>query len=180
MVGASINHNRIVGNVYFNLRVAFKEKDYTLFATNLRLWVPLRNAYTYPDIMVIAGTPLRHNERNDTVTNPFMLVEVLSESTSTYDRGEKFIGYRTIPTLRDYLLIDQSRCLVEQFSRVEHSKWLLIEYSDMEQVMILSFEPVQLALHDIYKGVEWPAAPEQHPTNTAQNASEQSEDRTIT
>lgn len=170
MVGASINHNRIVGNVFFNLRVALKKKEYTLFATDLRLWVPLSNAYTYPDIMVIAGSPMRHNERNDTVTNPVMLVEVLSESTSTYDRGKKFIGYRTIPILRDYVLIDQSRCLVEQFSRIEANKWLLTEYTDRNQVITLSFESVRLALSDIYEEIEWPATSEQLP------ASEQGED----
>ncbi len=156
MAGASINHNRIVGNIYFRLRVALKGKDYALFTTDLRLWVPARNAYTYPDVLVIAGPPQCHNERSDTVTNPILLIEVLSEATSRYDRGEKFVGYRTIPTLRDYLLIDQAQCLVEQFARVETTKWLFTEYHAMEQVVECSFEGLQLPLRDIYEQVTFP------------------------
>jgi Uma2 family endonuclease len=159
MAGASINHNYIVGNLYFLLRVALQEQDYILFTTDMRLWVPSRNAYTYPDVMVIAGEPLCYQERSDTITNPVMIVEVLSDSTSQYDRGEKFVGFRTIPTLCDYLLIDQSHCLVEQFSRVGEHKWLLTEYHEMEQVVELSFEPsLRLALRDLYERVVFPPA----------------------
>jgi Uma2 family endonuclease len=166
MAGASINHNRIVRNIVVALSIAFKAAAYEVFSTDLRLWVPARNTYTYPDVLVVAGPPLHHDERSDTVTNPVMLLEVLSDTTSHYDRGEKFVGYRTLPSLRDYLLVDQSRCLVEQFARVEQNKWLLTEYHEMEQVVELSFEPIRLALRDIYERVEFPLPPE-HPPETA-------------
>ncbi len=156
VAGASINHNHIVGNLYFLLRLALKGMDFIPFTTDLRLWVPARNAYTYPDVLVIAGEPQPHQDRDDTLTNPIMLIEVLSDSTSGYDRGEKFIGYRTIPTLRDYLLVNQSECLVEHFTRFEEDKWLLTEYRQMEAVVAPSFAPIQLALHDIYEHVEFP------------------------
>jgi Uma2 family endonuclease len=169
MAGASINHNYIVGNLYFLLRVALKGKDYIPFATDLRLWVPARNTYTYPDVLVVAGPPLHHDERSDTITNPVMLLEVLSDTTSHYDRGEKFVGYRTLPTLRDYLLVDQSRCLVEQFARVEQNKWLLTEYHEMEQVVELSFEPICLALRDIYERVAFPPPPEHPPESVSES-----------
>jgi Uma2 family endonuclease len=156
VAGASINHNHIVGNLYFLLRLALKGMDFIPFTTDLRLWVPARNAYTYPDVLVIAGEPQHHQDRDDTLTNPIMLIEVLSDSTSGYDRGEKFIGYRTIPTLRDYLLVNQSECLVEHFTRFEEHKWLLTEYRQMDAVVAPSFAPIQLALHDIYEHVEFP------------------------
>lgn len=157
MAGASINHNRIVRNIVVTLSGAFKGFDYEVFANDMRLWVPSRNAYTYPDVMVVAGAPHCAHKRNDTITNPIMIVEVLSESTRHYDRGEKFIGVRTIPSLHDYLLVDQSCCLVEQCTRVGEHKWLLTEYHEMEQGVELSFEPsVRLALHDMYERVVFP------------------------
>jgi len=176
MAGASINHNYIVGNLYFLLRVALKEKEYIPFTTDIRLWIPSRNAYTYPDVLVVAGVPQCYHERSDTITNPIMIVEVLSETTSQYDRGEKFIGFRTIPTLRDYLLVDQARCLVEQFTRVGEHKWLLTEYHEMDQVVELSFDAsLHLSLRDIYERVVFPPAPEhQHSRET--ESDEQVED----
>jgi len=176
MAGASINHNYIVGNIYFSLRIALKGRNFALFTTDMRLWIPDHNAYTYPDVLVIAGAPLCHNERSDTITNPVMLLEVLSETTSKYDRGRKFSSYRTIPTLRDYILVEQSRCLVEQFTRVEEHKWLFTEYYEMEQIVELSFEPIQLALHDIYERVAFPPAPE-HPPLSAEEATAESNER---
>jgi Uma2 family endonuclease len=159
MAGASINHNYIVGNLYFLLRVALKGKEFIPFTTDLRLWVPLRNAYTYPDVVVVAGTPQCYLDRSDTITNPIMLIEVLSETTSRYDRGDEFVVARSIPTLRDYLIVDQARCLVEQFTRVDEHKWLFTEYHDMEQVVELSFDTsLHLALRDVYERVDFPPA----------------------
>jgi Uma2 family endonuclease len=156
VAGASINHNRIVRNILVTLSIAFRGTVYEVLPSDMRLWVPARNAYTYPDVLVIAGEPQHHQDRDDTLTNPIMLIEVLSDSTSGYDRGEKFIGYRTIPTLRDYLLVNQSECLVEHFTRFEEHKWLLTEYCQMDAVVAPSFAPIQLALHDIYEHVEFP------------------------
>lgn len=160
MAGASINHNYIVGNLYILLRQALKGMDFIPFSTDIRLWIPACNVYTYPDILVTVGKPACHNNRDDTLTNPILLIEVLSESTSSYDRGEKFICYRTIPTLRDYLLVDQSQCLVEHFARFEDNRWLLTEYHEMEAIVQPSCVPIQLALHDVYEQVEFPSPPE--------------------
>ncbi len=162
MAGSSITHNVIVGNLYFYLRSTLMKttRKYTCFATDLRVWIPARNAYTYPDVLVIAGEPQRHNERDDTITNPVLVIEVLSESTRRYDRDEKFIGYRSLPSLHDYLLIDQAQCLVEQFTRVEETKWLLTEYHDMAQAVPLSFaadESITLPLQHIYEQVQFPS-----------------------
>lgn len=161
VAGASINHNRIVGNIMVALSHIFKNTGvYEVFTTDLRLWVPERNSFTYPDVMVVPSPLLLLPGRTDTITNPVLLIEVLSDATSHYDRGEKFVGYRTIPTLRDYLLIDQAQCMVEQFSRIEQNKWLLTEYRDKDQVIEFSFAPVSLALRDIYDRVEFPPPPE--------------------
>jgi Uma2 family endonuclease len=155
MAGASINHNRIVRNLVKILSVAFMGTVYEVFMSDLRLWVAAQQSYTYPDVQVVAGSPALHAGRTDTITNPALIVEVLSESTSAYDRGEKFVGYRTLPSLREYLLVDQTRYAVEQFVRVAENQWLLTEYRGEESRVRLSFEPHQLALRDIYDRVVW-------------------------
>ncbi len=160
MPGASINHNRIVRNIIIALGVVFKGTAYEIFSNDLRVWIPASNAYTYPDVLVIAGEPQRHNERNDTITNPVLVIEVLSDSTRRYDRDEKFIGYRSLPSLHDYILIDQAQCLVEQVTRVEETQWLLTEYHNMAQAVPLSFaadEPITLPLQHIYEQVQFPS-----------------------
>ncbi|NJN68669.1 MAG: Uma2 family endonuclease [Chloroflexaceae bacterium] len=159
MAGASLNHNYVVGNIYVLLRGAFKGQDYLVFMSDLRLWVPAQQSYTYPDVQVVAGSPTLHESRTDTITNPVLIVEVLSESTSTYDRGEKFVAYRTLPSLREYLLVEQGRYAVEQFVRVAEHQWLLTEYRGEEAILSLSVGPHQLALRDIYDRVVWTGGP---------------------
>jgi Uma2 family endonuclease len=91
MAGASINHNRITGNFSAALNFAFKQQDkYEVFNSDMRLWIPQRLIYTYPDVMIIADEPEFFNNRTDTITNPQVIIEVLSKSTKSYDREDKF------------------------------------------------------------------------------------------
>ncbi len=89
MAGASINHNRIVRNLVRKLGNLLDDAGYEVFASDMRLWIPESQTYTYPDVLVIKGEPYFQAKRNDTVTNPVMLVEVLSALTRGYDRGDK-------------------------------------------------------------------------------------------
>ena len=99
MAGGTPNHNRIAGNFYASLNFALKGQAYDVFTSDLRLWIPQARLYTYPDVMVVSGQLQFAESRRETITNPLIIVEVLSESTANYDRGEKFRLYRTIPTL---------------------------------------------------------------------------------
>ena len=120
MAGGSINHNQIAGNFYAELNFAFKKLDYRVFMSDVRLWIAKRRIYTYPDVMVIVGEPEYDSDspagtlrdRTDTITNPKVIVEVLSDSTKGYDRSGKFQAYRTLPTFAEYLLIDQTKIYV--------------------------------------------------------------------
>ncbi|HXW00748.1 MAG TPA: Uma2 family endonuclease [Anaerolineae bacterium] len=155
MSGGSANHNRIVGNIYITLREALEGKSCESFITDMRLLVKKSGLYTYPDVMVVCGKLKFVKGRTDTLTNPVVIVEVLSESTQGYDRGAKFELYRAIDTLQDYVLIDQARVHVEYFRRLEDGRWLLAEFNELEAVLQLESVAVEIPLSRMYQRVEW-------------------------
>ena len=104
MAGSSLRHNHITANILTFFRTSLRQGECSAFSSDLRLQTP-GGLFTYPDVMVICGQPVLTHDRPDTVTNPVILVEVFSESTREYDRGDKFGHYQEIPTLREYLLI---------------------------------------------------------------------------
>lgn len=163
MAGASVAHNRITGNVFAALRAARGQARCDVFASDLRVRTP-SGLYTYPDVMVVCGgVQLNPSDRLDTLTNPAILVEVLSDSTAAYDRGEKFRHYQSLATLREYLLIDQSEMRVELYDvederRAQH-RWRRHEYSSAGDGVPLPSLGVALALADIYAGVTFPVPP---------------------
>ena len=138
MTGASGSHNYIALNLSSVLKYGLKGQPYRVFMADMRLSIPSNNIYTYPDVMLVP-TPVVYAEgREDTITNPQIIVEVLSRSTEGYDRGEKFEYYRTVDSFREYILIDQYRYHVEQFTKTEDSKWLLSVYKGDEAVLSLN------------------------------------------
>jgi Uma2 family endonuclease len=155
MTGGTPEHNEIASILNAALRVSLKGKPYSIFVADQRLWIPDRNLYTYPDVMVATRPLERQVGRNDTITNPIMIAEVLSQSTKSYDRDEKFAAYRTIATFQEYLLIDQYTPHVEQYSRTESQKWILSEYNGLEASIALKSIPVEILLADLYEGFEF-------------------------
>ena len=123
--------------------------------SNLRLSISAKNIYTYPDVMVVPTPPVYVKGRRDTITNPQIIVEVLSRSTGNYDRGEKLDSYRTVNSFREYILIDQYKHYVEQFTKTEDDKWLLSIHKGDETVLFLSSVEFQISLADIYENVEF-------------------------
>jgi Uma2 family endonuclease len=106
MTGGLPNHNKIAGNLCAAMNFAFRGKPYEVFFADQRLWMPGRRIYTYPDVMVVDGVLELQEGRNDTITNPLLIAEVLSVSTQDYDKTDKFAAYRTIPTFQEYVLIN--------------------------------------------------------------------------
>jgi Uma2 family endonuclease len=157
MTGGTPNHNQLAGNFYAELNFALKRQPYQVFVTDQRLWIPDKKIHTYPDVMVVK-TPLIYEEgRKDTLVNPVMIAEVLSKSTSSKDRDEKFAAYRTIPTLQEYILIDQYTMHVEQYFKTDNNKWIFSEFTDAEESLNLASIPCQLLLADIYDKVDFNA-----------------------
>jgi Uma2 family endonuclease len=153
MTGGTPDHNKIASALNALLWFALRGQPYSLFITDQRLWIPEGNLFTYPDAMVIADPVELKPGRKDTVTNPLLIAEILSDSTEKYDRGDKFEAYRTIPSLQEYLLIDQSRPHVEQYGKQSEHQWLFTEHSSLNALVELSSVPVELALKDLYEGV---------------------------
>ena len=154
VAGGTPNHNRICRNLLIVLEFAFKGKPYETFIADQRLWIPNRNIYTYPDVMVLEQPIQLQENRTDTVMNPCFIAEVLSKSTKDYDRSEKFRSYRTIETFQEYLLIDQYQIHVEHYVKTAEHQWLLSEYTDPQVTLTLNSVDLKLKIADLYENVE--------------------------
>jgi Uma2 family endonuclease len=154
MTGGTPNHNEIASNLIVVLKLALRGKPYRTFIADQRVWIPQFNVYTYPDVMVVARPIELQSGRNDTITNPLLIFEVLSKSTKAYDRDEKFAAYRSIPSFCEYLLIDQYRFQVEQYAKTEENKWIFSEYQNPEDSLVLTSIPVEILLAALYEGIE--------------------------
>lgn len=155
MTGGTPEHNEIASILNAVLRVSLKSKPYSIFIADQRLWIPNRNLYTYPDVMVVPRPLQLQQGRTDTITNLLMIAEVLSKATKGYDRDEKFAAYRTIPTFQEYLLIDQYSPHVEQYFKTESQKWIFSEYDGTDACILLSSISVEITLSDLYENIEF-------------------------
>lgn len=155
MAGGSINHNRIVGNVYTYLKFHLRGKNQEPFLSDLRLWIPRYRQYTYPDILVIQGNPALYNNRIDTITNPLLIVEVLSKSTQKYDHTDKFRFDRSIPEFREYVLINQYEFQIEQYIKTGKGEWLFREYETEDAIINFVSIGLEMAIANIYESVDF-------------------------
>ncbi|MFN6465787.1 MAG: Uma2 family endonuclease [Nostoc sp. DedVER02] len=155
MAGGTVNHNQIALNLSTELNFAFKKQNYRVFMGDVRLWIPQKLTYTYPDVMILAGEPEFFNNRKDVILNPQIIVEVLSKSTKGYDREDKFQAYRTISTFQEYLLIDQTKIHVDQFSKTGKKQWTLREYDEEDEAIALVTVPFEISLQDLYNKVKF-------------------------
>ncbi len=154
MPGGTPNHNRIAGNLFAFLNFGLKRQPLDVFIADQRLWIPDRRIYTYPDVMVV-GQPVELQEgRKDTITNPIVIAEVLSQSTRSYDKDEKFAAYRTIASFTEYLLIDQYTTQVEHYTKTEDQAWLFREYKGLEATVSFQAFDFSMSLADLYDKVE--------------------------
>ncbi len=154
MTGGTTNHNQIALNIAANFKFALRGQNYKIYIGDVRVWIPRYRQYTYPDVMVIEGTPVYTGKNKTTVTNPSLVIEVLSKSTKNYDQGEKFTYYRSIPGFQEYILVDQTKYHIMQYSKTSDKRWLLSEYEAEEAVLALSSLDVQISLKDIYEQVD--------------------------
>ena len=154
MGGASPNHVLIVTNVVSEFRSQLKKRPCTVYSTDLRVRVSSTGLYTYPDVVVVCDAPEFSDTHRDTLTNPTLIVEVLSKSTKDYDRGEKFEQYRAIETFVEYVLIAQDKHHVEHYSRQADKTWILSETNRVEDVIELNSIGCKLAVSEIYDKVD--------------------------
>lgn len=158
MAGASLNHNRIVGQTLRELAVGLRGRDCDVVGADMRVHVPATGLYTYPDVVVTCGSVQLQDKHQDTLLNPILIVEVLSPSTKNYDRGEKFQHYRSIPSFREYLVLAQDEIRAEHHVRQPDSSWLLREFASATDVVHLACVGCDLTLGVLYERVEFPPA----------------------
>jgi Uma2 family endonuclease len=161
MSGASRKHNLIAGNVNGEARYQLRDRPCEVYQSDMRVKVSPTGLYTYPDVVIVCGEPEFEDEHVDTLLNPTVLVEVLSESTEGYDRGKKFEHYRRLPSVREYVLIAQDRFHVEKHTRRQDGSWLLWETNDAGDTVHLESIGCRLKLSDIYAKVQIP--PDEQP-----------------
>lgn len=161
MTGGTTNHNRIAGSIYAFLKYALRGQGYDLFIGDVRLWIPQYRQFTYPDVMVVQGEPIYEGKGTTTITNPMLIVEVLSISTQDYDRGTKFARYRSIPELKEYILIDQYQYAIEQFTKNESEQWVLTDRQGEESSLVLASLNLEIRMPDIYEGIKFMVEAEQ-------------------
>ncbi|MDJ0600656.1 MAG: Uma2 family endonuclease [Crocosphaera sp.] len=155
MTGGTTNHNRLVLDFCTYLNFALREQNVEVFVGDVRLWIPNYREYTYPDIMVVQGQPVYQPPGTTTITNPTIIVEVLSKSTQARDRGDKFRFYRSIPEFKEYVLIDQYSVLVEHFVKTSDHQWMLTEYETKEANLPLNSVDFEISLEELYKRVHF-------------------------
>ncbi|MCI0488660.1 MAG: Uma2 family endonuclease [Blastocatellia bacterium] len=155
MGGASARHVQIVGNIAGELRNQLRDRPCVVYSTDLRVRVSRKGLYAYPDVVVVCGEPVFIDDELDTLTNPLLIVEVLSDSTKNYDRGEKFERYRSNNSFQEYLLIAQDRVHVERFVRQDDGTWVLHETNSLDDTVELTSVGCRLPVSEIYLKVRF-------------------------
>ena len=161
MAGASKTHNRIVRNLLVAIENQLRKnlRRCEAFSQDMRVEVDAERHYSCPDIVAVCGKFEFLDDQEDTLLNPTMITEVLSDSTEGYDRGLKFENYWSVPSLQEYVLVSQHRPLVQRFLRQADNKWLLTNFESLSDVAVFTSVDVAIPLAEIYLDVEFPAEP---------------------
>lgn len=155
MTGASRRHNIIGVNISGELRQQLKGRPCEAYISEMRVRIPERG-YVYPDVVVVCGEPRLEDDYLDTLLNPTVIIEILSESTERYDRTKKFAFYRTIESLNEYVLVAQDEYRIEQYTKQPDGRWLLSDHRSLSDVVELASVQCTLALREVYDKVSLP------------------------
>jgi Uma2 family endonuclease len=153
MTGASVEHNQITTNLILTIGTQLDTKGCDIYVNDLRVRVEATGAYTYPDAVIVCGKKELDTTSVDTLLNPTILIEILSDSTESYDRSTKWAHYRRIATLQEFLLVSQTEYRVEQYIRQEEEVWQYIVYEGAEAVIHLPTVRLNLPLQALYRKV---------------------------
>ena len=153
MSGAKRNHNKIVANLSGLLWQDLKDKDCEFYPNDMRVFVPKTGLYTYPHLVVVSGEPKFQDAVPDILLNPVLLMDVLSESTEGYDRGRKFQHYRSIESLKEYVLVSQDEARIEKYIKQGDGFWVLSEAVGLDSEINLDSIECDLRLSEIFAKV---------------------------
>jgi Uma2 family endonuclease len=158
MSGGTANHSAIAVNLIIYLGFLLRDTDFRMYNGDMRIWIPEFQCGTYADVLVINGEPEFNGICTDEILNPLLIVEVLSPSTEGYDRGEKFRKYRSIPSLREYILISQSEAYIEHYSKSASKSenidiWQFQISDRLDQKITLPSLNIEVSLSEIYRRI---------------------------
>lgn len=156
MAGSTPEHSAITANATFALAAQLLDMPCQVYSNDMKVRTSPDGLFAYPDLSVVCGDPVFHDETRDVLINPVIIVEVLSDSTEAYDRGKKFIRYRQMESLRDYLLIAQHEPYVEHYARKVDGTWLLTPADGLESEVQLTAVDRAIALSTIYRNIRFP------------------------
>jgi Uma2 family endonuclease len=162
MTGTTFEHAEIVLKVGSDLRTQLRPRGCRVFVNDVRAQIASISGYVYPDIMVLCGTPAILNTRPPTLTNPQLIIEVLSDTTAEYDRGEKFEAYRAVDSLVEYVLVDSRRVSVERYTR-QGDFWVFSAENDLDAAIHFSSVDCSLTLREIYADVDFAHRSDEEP-----------------
>src|SRR5215813_7515261 len=160
MAGVSDEHDQIEGNLYLLLRLRLEGRKCRAFLANMRIKVPSLPPYRYGDLSALCGKPVFEKINGvDVLTNPALIIEVLSPSTKDYDRVDKFTHYKSILSFREYLLVAQHRPHITQFIKRNDNEWIHREYNDLNEVVKLASMDCEFSLSEVYQNVSFKPRP---------------------
>lgn len=150
MAGASREHKLIVSSLIRLLGNQLLERDCNVYPSDMRIKIIKTGKYTYPDVAVVCGKELFEDDHKDTLLNPAIIIEVLSDSTEAYDRGKKFENYQHVDSLREYILVSQEPYRIEQYVRQSDRTWTYHEFHAADESVCLTTINCELLLNDVY------------------------------
>ncbi|WP_373478382.1 Uma2 family endonuclease [Geminocystis sp.] len=155
MAGGTTNHNKLALNFCRPFPLTINDQDYDIYMNDVKLSIPEYQIYTYPDIMIIEGEPSYESNNSTIVTNPKIIIEILSSSTQHYDRNNKFRFYRSLPTLQEYILISQSSYYLEQFVKQDDQQWLFKATEGEDNHLCLKTVDYSISFTNLYHRIKF-------------------------
>ncbi|MCB0637504.1 MAG: Uma2 family endonuclease [Lewinella sp.] len=154
MAGGTLEHGLITGNAFGEIRSLLRAEgsDCKPINNDVKLHIESANKFLYPDVMVVCGDIERSDREASAVINPVLIIEVLSRSTESYDRGDKFFAYRQIDTLQEYVLVDQYQALVDVYQR-QGQLWKITRTEGLSTSITLRSIGITLPLASLYEDV---------------------------
>jgi Uma2 family endonuclease len=160
MAGAKLKHNQISANVLIAFGITLKQQkavlkaSYTLCTSDQKIYIAAEDTVVYPDALAICGVPEFWNGREDLLTNPLLIVEVLSKSTEKHDKGPKFMLYQNLPSFKEYVLVAQDSLKVEVWTKIGDNQWQFVIYTNLaDNIVLQSMENIKIAVADIYENI---------------------------
>jgi len=155
MAGAKRRHNLIALNIGSEIRTHLKGRNCEAYPSDMRIYIPRFGLYTYPDVSVVCGKPEFQDAVLDTLLNPVLLIEILSDSTESYDRGKKFQHYRSIESLQEYVLVSQNEARIEKYIRQGDGFWVLSEAVGVVSSIMFESIDCPISLAEVYDKIDF-------------------------